>query len=354
VARLPPPESVEKLLSRRELPREHAASTVTMLESNASAEGRARWLFAAVLLCAVLAAAVWYRLDAAAYAMYEIRTHDNVSGLAVDAPVEFHGVEVGKVAAVELTGPAMVRVLLQVRRDAPVSAATVATITSRGLASRGFTGYVSITLDDDGREAAPLSTLPGRSYPQLRSAAARSVNLDTAIGQVSADVQGMTRLLRRTFDDRSVASVQETLDNLRRVTRGLADNSARMNAIAANLERASVRLGPLLDAGSRSAATLQSHVLPQAYRAFVTVDAASQAWQSTAERTGGGLQSLLASGNDSAAALQQQLLPQAYDALADLQRLTGALGGLAQRLQTDPSLLVRASAPLPPGPGEGP
>jgi phospholipid/cholesterol/gamma-HCH transport system substrate-binding protein len=319
-----------------------------------SAESRARRLFAAVLLCGSLLAAAWYRFDAAGYATYEIGTHDNVSGLTVDAPVEFHGVEVGKVAAIDLAGPAAVRVLLRVRRDAPVSAATVATITSRGLASRGFTGYVFVALDDDGGGAGPVPRLPGRAYPQLRTAASRSVSLDTAIAQVSGDVQAMSRLLQRTLDERGVASLHDTLDNLQRVARGLAGNGDRIAAMTANLERASRRLGPLLDAGERTTAALQAKVLPQAYRAFVAVDGASLAWQATAEHTRGGLQSLLASGNDSAAAVQQQILPQAYDAVADLQRLAATLDQFAQRVQRDPSLLVRASSPPPAGPGEAP
>jgi phospholipid/cholesterol/gamma-HCH transport system substrate-binding protein len=338
----------------REPPRGRAESTVTMIETQLSAEGRARWLFAAVLLCGGLAAAAWYRIDAAAYASYEIRTHDTVSGLAVDAPVEFHGVEVGKVAAVELAGPASVRVLLRVRKDAPVSAATVATITSRGLASRGFTGYVYVALDDDGRMPVPLAALPGRRYPQLRTAASHSLNLDTAIADVSANVQVLSRLMQRTLDERSITSLHDTIENLQQVTHGLAGNGRRLESIAVNLQRAGERLGPLLDSADRSAATLQARVLPQASRAFVAVDGASVAWHMTAERTRGRLQTLLAAGNDSAAALQQQLLPQAYDTLADLQRLTTTLGGLAQRLQRDPSLLVRASSPPPAAPGEAP
>lgn len=325
-----------------------------MLQTQPSAESRARWLFAAVLLCGGLLAAGWYRFDAAGYRTYEIGTQDNVSGLTVDAPVEFHGVEVGKVASIELAGPAAVRVLLRVRRDAPVSAATVATITSRGLASRGFTGYVFVSLDDDGGGAGPVVRLAGRAYPQLRTAASRSVSLDTAIAQASGDVQAMSRLLQRTLDERSVASLHETLGQLQQVTSALAGNGDRIAAMTGNLERASRRLGPLLDAGDRTAAALQAKVLPQAERAFHAVDGASLAWQSTAERTRGGLQSLLASGNDSAVALQQQVLPQAYDAVADLQRLATTLDAVAQRLQRDPSLLVRASSPPPAGPGEGP
>lgn len=97
-----------------------------------SAESLARWAFALLLLLGGAAAFAWFALASSRYATYEIRTHDPVSGLMADAPVEFHGVEVGRVARVELIDPGAVSVLLHIRKDAPVSTATVATVTSRG------------------------------------------------------------------------------------------------------------------------------------------------------------------------------------------------------------------------------
>lgn len=312
----------------------------------------ARWAFAALLLAAALAGLGWYRLAAARYATYEIRTADNVSGLMRDAPVEFHGVDVGKVDRIALTGPASVSVLVRIRKDAPVSTATVATITSRGLASKGFTGYVYVALEDDASGPRPLPSSAG-AYRQLRTAPARSVNLDTAMSQVNANVQAMTRVLQATLDERGIATVKQTLAHMSQVARVLADNSDRMTKIATNLERASGRLDRLVQSGSQTAEVVSTRLVPQASQAFLAVDGASAAWRRTAERTGTQLAPLLDSGRDSAAAVQTQLLPQTYDAVANLQRLTATLDELAQRLQRDPSLLLRAAA-LRPGPGEGP
>src|SRR6185437_10879229 len=94
---------------------------------------KARIAFGLVLLLAFLAAAGGMLLSSGQYRPYRIYTQDAVSGLTVDSPVEFHGVDVGKVKDVELLGPRSVRVLLSIRKTTPIDATTVATITSRGL-----------------------------------------------------------------------------------------------------------------------------------------------------------------------------------------------------------------------------
>ena len=76
---------------------------------NASAESKARWLFAAFLLAVAAGAALWWAAAEARWKTYEVRTSDAVSGLIPGAPVEFHGVEVGKVRAVDLQNPRLVR-----------------------------------------------------------------------------------------------------------------------------------------------------------------------------------------------------------------------------------------------------
>jgi ABC-type transporter Mla subunit MlaD len=316
-----------------------------------SPEVRARWLFVAILVALVLAGLGWFSLASSRYATYEIVTHEAVSGLMADAPVEFHGVDVGKVERVELTNPTSVRVLLHVRKDAPVTAATVATITSRGLASKGFTGYVYVALENDDAPALPV-VVAGDSYRQIRSAPARSVNLDTAMSQVNGNVQALTSLLQNTLDAGTIASLKESLASMRTVSRTLADNSERMNVMMANAERASRRLGPLLQSGADSAAILRNQVLPQASQALADVDRASASLMASADRASARLEPLLESGNESAHALQTQLLPQAYEAVANLERLATSLNGVASRIDRDPSLLVRSPARAAPGPGE--
>src|SRR5205085_4410628 len=133
-----------------------------------SAEVRARWLFTGFLVLVALATAGWLALHVVRDNTFEIRTRDAVSGLSPGAPVEYHGVEVGKVRSVDLLQPRLVRVLVQVRREVPVTSATIATITGRGVASRGFTGYVYVSLEKGpapARHPPPPATTPIRPLP---------------------------------------------------------------------------------------------------------------------------------------------------------------------------------------------
>ncbi|MNO83330.1 hypothetical protein D3C76_746340 [compost metagenome] len=47
-----------------------------------------------------------------------------------------------------------------------------------------------------------------------------------------------------------------------------------------------------------------------------------------------------------------QVLPEAHRALSDLENLTRSLSTVTAKINRDPSILIRGSAPPPPGPGE--
>jgi phospholipid/cholesterol/gamma-HCH transport system substrate-binding protein len=270
-----------------------------------SPENTARLVFAVLVLVGAAAGLAWYFVAANRYATYQVRTQDSVSGLIEDAPVEFHGVEVGRVKRVELTDPHSVSIELSVKKGAPVTMATVATITSRGLATRGFTGYVYVSLEDSGSDFRPIATLPGEPYPLLRSAPSRSVSLDTAISQVNENVQVMTDLLQTVLDEKTISSLKQSVDSLQQVSRTLAENNKRLATIVVNSEQASRQFKPLLK-----------------------------------------------SSNDTVRTLQTQVLPEAYKTLANLNQLSGSLNGAAAKINRDPSVLVRGAVAPPLGPGE--
>jgi len=275
-------------------------------------ENRARVAFGLFLLLGLAAGVAWYFVASSRYATFEIRTGDSVSGLMADAPVELHGVEVGKVKAVELLDPHSVSILLSVKRGAPITHATMATVTARGLATRGFMGYVCVTLDDVGTDHRPLTALPGYRFPIIPSAPARSLNLDTTINDVKQDVQLLTDLLHSVLDKKTVASLKSSIDNLQRVTQTLTANNERLETIILNAERT-----------SRNAERASSRVMP-----------------------------LLESSEATVRALQTEVLPSADDTLVKLHELSTSLSELTAEIERDPSVLVRGRNPPVPGPGE--
>lgn len=312
-----------------------------------STASRARWAFAAMVLAGVVAGVIWYYQTSGRFTTYQILTEDSVSGLIAGAPVEFHGVDVGMVTEVELTGPSSVRILLDVEKDAPISNATVATITARGLATRGFTGYVYVLLENTGSKQGPLTAAPGARYPRIPNAPSRSVNLDTAISQVNQNVQSLTELLRTMLDKDTIAAFQQAVGNLQQVTQMLAENQQRLSAIIANTEHASGRLGPLLDSSGDTV-----HALRQVSQMLAGNQERLNTIITNTEQASGQLGPLLDASSQSVNALQLQVLPEAYRTMATLNQLTNSMTRLTDKINRNPSVLLRGSTPLPLGPGE--
>lgn len=306
-----------------------------------NADSKARIAFASLLLLVVAAGIVWYLVASSRYTTYQIQTHDPVSGLIPDAPIEYHGVEVGKVKSVELVDSRSIRILLSIRNDAPVTAATVATITARGLATRGFTGYVYVSLEDAGTDFRSLVAGPGERYPAIPTAPSKSANLDLAISQMNVNVQVMTELLQNVLDKNTVASLKQSVDSLHQVTKTLADNNAKLNSLIINGERASRQLQPLLASSQDAVTALQTQILPETHRVLTSLDALSTS-----------LHPLAASSRDAVNALQSQVLPEAHKALTSLDNLSKSLSGFATKVSKDPSVIVRGVAPPSLGPGE--
>ena len=288
------------------------SNNVFSVWSRMNVERRAWLVFGLLLLLGAAAGLGWYLFASSRYATFEIRTVDPVSGLIPDSPVEFHGVEVGKVQRVRLVGPHSVSILLKVRRDAPLSRATVATVTSRGLATRGFMGYVYVALEDAGTDQRPLLALPGESHPRIPSAGSKSVSMDITASEVKQDVQQLTALLNSVFDQRTVGSLKRSIDDLHRITAVLAANTQRLNAMIASAER-----------------TTQN-----------------------AERVSRAAAPLLDSSQQVVRALQNQILPATNDAIARVDELSASLKEISTEVEQNPAVLVRGRSPPTPGPGE--
>jgi phospholipid/cholesterol/gamma-HCH transport system substrate-binding protein len=298
------------------------------------ANNMARLMFVTVLLISTVAWAIWYLHSVSRYATYQIYTEEPVSGLAIDSPIEFHGVEVGKVKTIRLVSPRSVSIELSIDKNAPVTSASVATITSRGLATRGYTGYVYISLDDVGIDSQPLTARPGEPYPIIATAPSKVITLDTSINHVKDNVQVITDLLQSLLDKKTIVSLQQSVDNLQQFTKLLAANTEKLNSIVASTERASHRFEPLLKSADDLVRQVQTQILPEVHEALTN------------------LEPLLESSHDTVSALQMQILPEARKALIDIDSLSTTLTGVATKINRDPSILIRGTAQPPPGPGE--
>jgi len=164
--------------------------------------------------------------------------------------------------------------------------------------------------------------------------------LDLAISEVNERVRVVADLLQSVPDQKTIASLKESVDNLQQVTRTLASNNEKLRSIIVDTARASNELMPLLKSSDEAVKTLQMQTLPQTHQTLSDLDHLSDS-----------LRGVAAISNDTIRALQTQLLPQAYRALADLDDLSNSLNGAAAQINRDPSILIRGARRVP-GPGE--
>ena len=312
---------------------------------------KAKVLFIATLCVAALAAGLWYLHSSAQYTTYRIETRDPVSGLIVDSPVEFHGVEVGSVRKIELTDPRTVGILLRVAKDAPVSKATVATITARGLAARGFTGYVYVALENTGGESGPLTIGSGQQFPVIQTSPSLSDTMDTTVADAAQQVRVLTQLLKSALDDKTVASLKQSLEGFQQIIGTLAANNARLGSLVVNAERDSRDIDLLLDAKTIASLKRSMEGLQQVMATLAANDERLGSLIVNAEQDSREIKPLLETSNAALGELHADVLPRLSQSLDNLDGLTHSLGGLADKLARDPSTVIRGTF-TPPGPGE--
>jgi phospholipid/cholesterol/gamma-HCH transport system substrate-binding protein len=316
-----------------------------------SAHLKAKLIFIAVLCASGFGAASWYLWSLGQYTTYQIETNETVSGLIADSPVELHGVEIGKVTRVRLVDPRTVAIQISVAKTAPITRATAATITTRGLASRGFTGYVYIALENTGADSGPPVIEPGQLYAVIPAGPSRTDSMDTNVADAVRQLRLLTGLLQATLDEKTVASLKRSLDGFQEIMATLVANNGRLGSIIANVENDSRAIGALLDDTTIASLKHTLEGLQQIISALTTNDARLRSLLVSAEADSRDLRPLLETSNATLKELHTQMLPRLYKSLGDLDDLTRSLSGIAGRVSRDPSTVIRGTD-TPPGPGE--
>jgi phospholipid/cholesterol/gamma-HCH transport system substrate-binding protein len=103
----------------------------------------------------VIALATWLARDTTIRDVYEISSHESITGLSPQSAVRYRGIPVGKVDAIEFDKQTKGNVLIRLAIDgsAPLTQSTFAT-----LGFQGVTGLAYVQLDDAGESKEPLET----------------------------------------------------------------------------------------------------------------------------------------------------------------------------------------------------
>lgn len=227
--------------------------------------------FVITLIAAMILAIIWLSsgFSVKHYTVYKVYMQESVSGLTIDAPVEFNGVDVGNVKSVTLdpTNPQLVEVLLDVNSITPVTQGTVAT-----LQTRGVTGITYMALKDKSENLNPIKIMRGEQYPVIPTAPSLFMRLDTALSKLSDNLRDVSVSVRELLNKENQQSIRDILLNLKEVTGALATNNERMVRILENTEKASAQFGPFMKSTASAMHMFEMQTLPATYKLMNNLD----------------------------------------------------------------------------------
>jgi phospholipid/cholesterol/gamma-HCH transport system substrate-binding protein len=255
------------------------------------------------------------------YNRYLVLMDEPVSGLSVNAPVKYNGVDVGYVRRININNakPEQVRLVIDIKKRAPVSADTRATLDMQGL-----TGIAYLELTGGNAHSKVLEKTDDEPYPVIRSAPSLMFRLDEALDTLTTNLQSITGSIATIFNSATGQLVTQTLQNFEQISATLATNKHQINHIINNSDvmlrnaaKASVDLPQLLQQISKATATF-GQTAEQAKLTLRNSDIAVQNFNG-------------------------QMLPQALQSLQQLQQVLANVNQIAIEVERNPAALVRGS-----------
>jgi phospholipid/cholesterol/gamma-HCH transport system substrate-binding protein len=153
-----------------------------------------------------------------------------VGGINKGSDVTFSGVPVGQVAKISLlpNRPEFVWVRINVDEQTPVLAGTTAQIKSVSLA-----GANEIQLNGAQRGSAPITQLGPQGCPVIPASTGGLSALLNSAPELLARIQRLTERLTELLSDKNQNAMSDTLENIDRTSKVLADRAPQMaNAVS--------------------------------------------------------------------------------------------------------------------------
>ncbi|HTM63704.1 MAG TPA: MlaD family protein [Gammaproteobacteria bacterium] len=227
--------------------------------------------FMIALIAAIVLSIIWLSsgFSTQHYQIYKVYMQESVSGLNVDSPVEFNGVNVGNVKSIslDLNNPQLVSVLLDIQASTPITRGTVAT-----LQTRGVTGITFMALKDKSENLTKLTVMKGESYPVIPTSPSIFMRLDIMLSKLSDNLHDVSVSIRELLNPENQQSIKDILLNMKNVTAMLADNNQKMVRILANTEKFSTELVPLMRNTSNAMRMFETQTMPATYRLLSNLD----------------------------------------------------------------------------------
>jgi phospholipid/cholesterol/gamma-HCH transport system substrate-binding protein len=297
-------------------------------------------LFVLLLSVALIALVLWFgagNYTRTVYDTFYAYMRESVSGLNVNAPVKYRGVEIGKVREIILDpdNPELVRLRLEIVRGSPIKSDTVAVLSVQGL-----TGIAFVDLTGGSRTSPLLKAKPGKEYPEITTGPSLFARVDMALNQALNNVNQLTEDVHALLEPKNRESVRNILAHIDALTATLA---SRDQALQAGVDHAVKTLENTAKASAD---------LPELVAGIKGTAQALERMANQLTSAGSGLTQTVEHSRHDVDAFAQQTLPEAAQLVSNLRDLSNDLQRLTRELDRDPSAVLYGRRTTPPGPGE--
>jgi len=289
-------------------------------------------LFTLALGAALVAILIWLGTGGKYYKTYDTYyayMSESVSGLNLNAPVKFHGVQVGNVREIVLdpSNPERVRLLLKIERGTPVKVDSLAVLRSQGL-----TGIAYVELAGGSLNSPLLKAHDKEEYPVIRTGPSLMTRLDTALTSLLSSVNTVSNNVNAMLDEDNRRAFKRSLAQIEQVTRALAARSASIESGVGNAAK-------IMEHSARASAEL-GHLIERAGRSAEAVERLANSASRTADKA------------TLAVAAVPDALQGAQLLVDDLRDLSASLHRVSDQLERNPNALLFGKPQLEVGPGE--
>jgi phospholipid/cholesterol/gamma-HCH transport system substrate-binding protein len=282
-------------------------------------------LFVILLGAVWLAISLWLALGdfGTNYTRYHVFMNESVSGLNLDAPVKYRGVEIGRVRDIDLNPlvPGQVQLTLDIEADVPIREDTIAVLTVQGV-----TGIAFVDLTGGSLESPLLQAGDDQPYPVIKTGPSFFFRLDQSGSELISNLNVLARSFAELLDDESKQAIKQAILNIRDITATVADQKTELASSMASVPALLVQIDETARAFEQMAG-----------KVAVTSDSINL----YVNKSGTGVQQF-----------SQQTLPEFGALISELRRLADTMQGLVQKLEDDPRVLIYGRDLEVPGPGE--
>lgn len=304
-------------------------------------ETRARYIlvgsFVLCLLTGLVIAVVWLARvefqEGATY--YDIYFTGSVTGLSAGSVVRENGISVGHVTEIRLDplDPTRVRVTVEIDDGLVIKSDAVASLETQGL-----TGAAYINITGGSREAEPATRATGQRYPVIASAPSGLQRVVTSAPEALARLIDLTNELNDVLNEHNRQAIDDTLDNLRRLTATMASHTGEIDSAISDGATGLHELRNTLKSAQALLVTLNAAVAPNGDMASAirSVNETSHKFADVATR----LDTLVAANGPQLTSFLRQGSTQIEQLVTQSQELVAQLNRIADMIERDPSRII--------------